>query len=355
MLGHPFVNTSLAIQSLTVGFILGLALKWSFLKSLMGGSYVKSDNVLYGLDHAVLNANVTLGTMWMNMGYWETEKNFPGAARALTLEVLRRAGLDPLSEEPERGAGHQLLAQRRVLDIGFGCGDQILIMAEIPALAEYIGLTTSYPQLQYTQVRLSHLLDCPSETQEQSRFSIFLEDAAEPELWRPEVLTAITRLSFTNHTTNTEAWMLGLDVFYHLKPSREPLFKYAYSHLHGSIAAFDLMLASPGESGAASGWASKLILFLISQLGSMPYTNFITIDEYMAQLVTVGYDSNDIEVTDITEHVFTPLADFLERRDVELQTILGTGIGKFKISKWMFRWFASNGLVRAKIVIARYR
>jgi hypothetical protein len=83
-----------------------------------------------------------------------------------------------------------------------------------------------------------------------------------------------------------------------------------------------------------------------------PLANFITPERYREKLVQVGYQTEHIIVKDVSEHVFTPLATFLEQQDLRLKGI-GLGIGSFSVAKRMFRWWGRTGVVRGVIVVAR--
>jgi hypothetical protein len=83
-----------------------------------------------------------------------------------------------------------------------------------------------------------------------------------------------------------------------------------------------------------------------------PWANFVTPQEYREKLIQAGYQKDAIAITDISEHVFTPLAAFLGEQDRRLKT-LGLGIGSFGVARTMFGWWGRTGVVRGVIVIAK--
>jgi hypothetical protein len=87
-------------------------------------------------------------------------------------------------------------------------------------------------------------------------------------------------------------------------------------------------------------------------LTQTPATNFITKSQYRTQLKAAGYADREIEIKDISEHVFDGLVSFLSQRSLDMK-VIGKGIGAFNVAKWIFSWWARSGVVRGCIVVAR--
>jgi hypothetical protein len=81
-----------------------------------------------------------------------------------------------------------------------------------------------------------------------------------------------------------------------------------------------------------------------------PWANFVTQSEYHRKLREAGYIN--ITIRDVSEHVFGPLATFMEAQDRVLN-VIGYGLGKFHAARLMFGWWARSGVVRGVIVVAR--
>ena len=235
--------------------------------------------------------------------------------------------------------------------MGFGCGDQTIYLSrqafvdpqtsipkpDHPKLGRYAGITLDKKQYYFaTQHLHEHGI-----RSDQYDVRVFCADAAKPSSWSTELLAAVNARMHGH-----EKWVLALDTLYHFSPSRWPIINYAYGNLHASLMAFDLVLA---DDASLFSW---LLLVIICLLSGCPVVNFVTAREYRRQLVSAGYAEEKIEIRDISEHVFEPLTRFLEERERQLGMI-GLGIGGFRVARWMFGWWAKNGVVRAVIVIAR--
>lgn len=252
----------------------------------------------------------------------------------------------------------------RFIDLGFGCGDQSIYLAQLARkirrtgdsatdssrhflLDSYVGLTIVPSQFRFANKRL---LSC-SDTNG-SRFKVFCADAAKPSTWSKDIREAVTGTSTKEHgtdvaptTPNQATWVLALDTLYHFMPSREPIFCHAFGELNASIMAFDLLL-----SDTPSIW-DLILLRLVCFFAATPFSNFLTMTEYKNQLLAAGYDRNRIEIRDISDHVFAGMASFIERRDGELKNI-GMTIGRYRAARKVFKWWARSGIVRGCIVVA---
>jgi hypothetical protein len=110
--------------------------------------------------------------------------------------------------------------------------------------------------------------------------------------------------------------------------------------------AFDLCISPTATL------AQKLTLCILTSLMGAPWANFVTPQAYREKLIVAGYRTEDISITDVSEHVFTPLASFLGEQDRRLE-MLGLGIGSFGVANSMFGWWGSSGVVRGMIVVAK--
>ena len=289
----------------------------------------------------------------------------------------------------------------KLVDLGFGCGDQTIEIAKIyPTLASsYIGLTIDPRQYNFSRQRLSslHLLEDPSlntdtpsnhpnkeeQTEldkysnhqtdllhqrlenhakeingEEKNINLFCADAGRPAKWTDELKEAIVpnlakqlranpQTSSLSILRKQETWILGLDTLYHFSPSRQPIFNHAYQKLQASIMAFDLIF------GEGTTLVERTCLRIIALIMGCPMGNFMTAIEYREQLLKAGYEEDKIEINDISEYVFEGLADYLKRRDEELQGYLGRGLGAYKVFGWVLRWWSRSGIVRGCIIVAK--
>jgi hypothetical protein len=337
--------------------------RWALLRSWR--AHGNGGESMYGLEHGRLHLQVPT-PMWMNMGLWgpaRVSKTLAEACRDLLKAVLDEAGFSSEVGRVESTKGPQ--RRRLLIDLGFGCGDQtIYLMSKSPVRScdqgwweeeghrvhfdEYVGITKDPVQARYALQRVEELRSSgtmvgPDEKEpEQSRVSVFCADAATPASWGTKILDRIERVP----ADDSDRWVLALDTAYHFSPSRWPLIKHAHTQLHASLMAFDLCL-SPNAT-----FTQKLVLRLLTTLMGAPWKNFVTPDDYRCQLIEVGYANDAVKIVDVSEHVFTPLSQYLAAQDAKLKT-LGLGIGKLGVAKSLFGWWGRSGVVRGVIVVAR--
>jgi hypothetical protein len=316
---------------------------------------------IYGLQHGKLHLD-TSTAMWMNMGYWKNAKvstTLSEACSNLLDAVLAEAGF---SSETERAEIEKSTRRKKCLiDLGFGCGDQTVYLVGNAFLASdnvdgslkqhhcvkfdhYVGVTKDPVQARYALERIEQLkrgAELASQKQSPS-IHLYCADAADPSSWNAELHASVQ----TAKDNSEERWVLALDTAYHFSPSRWPMINYVHSELDASFMGFDLCISPTATP------SQKIILRVLTTLMGAPWANFVTPKEYGEKLMQVGYRKDTIIVKDISKHVFTPLAAFLEAQDKRLKT-LGLGLGSFRIAKTMFAWWGRTGAVRAVIVVAR--
>ena len=220
-------------------------------------------------------------------------------------------------------------------------------------IAQYVGITLQQSQYQLARRRLKKFgwLDDNDNFNGDARVrkvQVFCCDAARPAEWNEELqqVTTSPRSNSNGPSEKGDTWVLALDTLYHFQSSREPIFAHAFSTLRASMMAFDLLLADyvPVKD--------RMLLRLVARLSSTPYSNFLTENQYRAQLAEAGYDAKNIEVRDISDRVFLPLTAFLDEHEKQL-TAIGLALGRYEAARWVFRWWGRSGIVRACIVVAR--
>lgn len=235
-----------------------------------------------------------------------------------------------------------------VLDVGFGCGDQTVALAELiqaPSRPQfrYVGLTLNETQRQAAQQRLDASLLSADKKNDNLSIKLFQADAAKPESWDKAITTAVANLS---DKAFSERWFLGLDCLYHFSPSRKPIFKHASQNIDANVMAFDLIL---GDN--TSLWQT-LAVRLLGFVLLCPWQTFLTEAQYREQLVECGYDRGDIEIKDISDHVFAGLAGFLQRQDAALKPY-GISLTGYSAVGRVYDWFDRTRVLKGVIVIGR--
>ncbi|KAJ4341957.1 hypothetical protein N0V95_007053 [Ascochyta clinopodiicola] len=269
-------------------------------------------------------------------------KSMAEACRDLLKLVLAEAGLTKDSKQD---------LPRLLIDVGFGCGEQTIhLMSDKPIrqcdelwwdaedhqvyFNQYIGITQDKSQYQYAQDRVDEFI-CSSVAARVGNTSLFCADAASPTKWNEDLLAALNKAK----SESLETWLLALDSAYHFSPSRWVFIEQAHREFGASFMAFDLCL-SPNATTL-----QKLILRVLTTLMGAPWANFVTPELYRQQLRQTGYNDDFIKIIDISEHVFEPLAGYLDKQDYQLKT-LGLGLGRFKAAKSLFRWWEADVDVR---------
>jgi hypothetical protein len=176
---------------------------------------------------------------------------------------------------------------------------------------------------------------------------IFCADAGNPSSWTGELKESITTLETgAKEELSHSTWLLALDTMYHFRPTRLPLLSYAQKNLQANLMAFDLVMADDIP------WHQKLLLRVMCWLTNAPFANLVSRSEYVNMLVSAGYDRAQIEIRDVTKFCFRGLADFIERQ-AEEGVPYGLKMGKFRVARKMFAWWARGDIVRGLIVVAR--
>ncbi|KAH8811180.1 hypothetical protein F5884DRAFT_267137 [Xylogone sp. PMI_703] len=337
---------------LATGLVI-LLTKRAVKNHLNGKASRKGEKPLYRVDHSILSIPLPPQSMWMNMGFWKDTGDFPTACRALLEEVLKSAQLlqDKVSE-----SNKNIKKTLSIIDLGFGCGDQCLYLKDVldnqgqtrgdnrwsGLLTSYVGITLESAHFHFARERLR-----PKQANTNTGFEIYCADAGRPGSWTSELREAVLlACEANNEKGDHENWLLGLDTLYHFQPSRWPIIEYANKELDASVMAFDLCIA---ENLSIK---QRIALRLMAFFGQSPFANWVTIQEYRERLVAAGYAREKIEIGDISEHVFSPLAGFMKRREIELEQY-GMSIGRYRYAGKMFAWWGRTGVVRGCIVVAK--
>ena len=186
-------------------------------------------------------------------------------------------------------------------DIGFGSGDSLLLQLQHPLLPRpksLTGVTSAATQYHRASERVNHI--------NHSRplpVVLFHGDA----IWRPRSDNT------TPHPLNPASMsqfdsILALDCAYHFS-TRKLFLEQCFARLcpeTGRIALADICFEPKGSVfglHTAFLWAKAL---------SVPSANLVTRSQYCSQLECIGY--NNIQIEDISDHVFPGFIAFLSGR-----------------------------------------
>ncbi|KAI9454004.1 S-adenosyl-L-methionine-dependent methyltransferase [Russula earlei] len=224
-------------------------------------------------------------TEWLNMGLWKDTAVFPEACQALALRLLGAARLKP---------------NGRVLDVGHGSGDSILLQLSHPELAKpslVCGITSLPAHHHRTRERVNSFLSSADAPDKKPNVLLFEGDA----VWRSDD----REHPLSPHFAHEFESIVALDCAYHFD-TREEFLRQSFQRLTpgGCIALADLCFSTPP--------GPMFTLFLSRVLGIMPRSNMVTKEQYVRQMNDVGY--KNIEMEDITPFVFPGFQLFLRRR-----------------------------------------
>ena len=202
---------------------------------------------------------------FINLGYWADAEHhrYDQGATALADRLAEAAALS---------------RAKRVLDVGFGYGDQLLRWLDTSPLETLFGLNLSAPQLQHARALLR----------------------AHPQGERTQLIHgSACALPLADNSVDR---VLALESAFHFSP-RTRFFAQAHRVLEpgGLLALADILLMP----GAKLGWP-------FTSAWRIPEANCIDRIQYADQLRDAGFE--DVQVTSIREHVFDPLLDRLGRR-----------------------------------------
>lgn len=276
----------------------------------------------YDLSERLLNSG---DAYWGNLGYWQSGDDYSAACEGLAHQLARAVNLNKNS---------------RILDVGFGCGDQLLLWLKDYDVHSLSGINYSTSQTQLAQRRLHQLGYIKSSEN----------------IIQGDVAALNNSLTVKNHEINT---VLALDCAYHF-PCRRTFFTDSYEILKNSqkrlvdeasdasIGLTDIVLASSSLS-----WRKRLMLNIMLSLSQIPQKNIVTLAEYKNQLQQAGFDQ--VVSHDISESVFEPFGDWLRSQKTGALYLAGQRSAriKYKVTTAFLAWAYRNNVLRYVVISAK--
>ncbi|KAL8280928.1 hypothetical protein RQP46_006607 [Phenoliferia psychrophenolica] len=138
--------------------------------------------------------------------------------------------------------------------------------------------------------------------------------------------------------------VLSIDAAYHFN-TRDAFLRGAFKSLApgGRLGLTDLVRSND------LGLGSTILLRIICLVSKVPWGNMVVHDEYLARLRQVGF--SDVEVEDVSAHVFLPLATWIRERDAKYGRAFGSEWGGLMGFARVLEWW-SRGSVRFVVVSA---
>ncbi|WP_162851383.1 class I SAM-dependent methyltransferase [Panacagrimonas perspica] len=263
----------------------------------------------HDLSEAALNFESGGRTHWGNLGDWQHARSYPDACAALA---------DRLA------SGLRLDGATRLVDVGFGCGDQILHWIRRYGVRHIAGLNLSHSQTELARRRVV--------------------DSGHPGIadgLQQGSVDALAEWAARTNQAPVDA-IVALDCAYHF-PSRRAFLRQAAQVLRpgGRIALSDLILARPGLP-----LHRRALLGVMGHFSRIPPENLVGRDDYLAQWRDAGLEVEAFE--DITGHVFQPFGAWLERYRASLEPDVAHRIDwkKYRATAAFLRWADRQQVLR---------
>ncbi|KAI1319165.1 hypothetical protein EDD11_004808 [Mortierella claussenii] len=268
-----------------------------------------NQKVMYGLQHAFLNLEIT--GWWFNMGYWDKDRKplmrFQDACKALVEKVTSQLAINKDSH---------------ILDVGFGCGDQDVYIAQLYQPAKITGITIEPIQHHAAQELIGRTVT-PTEIQ------LHIADASK----LPEFLETTPSVFGSTDSRRHFTHVVSIDSAYHYN-TRAQFLKNAAAVLEpetGRLALADMILAKP----APINGLGRFIFNSVFSAMEVPAVNMKTLEAYKRDLIDAGFV--DVEIECIEDRVFSGLAAYIDNQISRLGGLVKPGVN------WTY-WGLSKGL-----------
>lgn len=215
----------------------------------------------------LLSTHNNLGdrTRFLNLGYWESARDYDGACEALADLVADAA---------------KISAEDDVLDVGCGLGDGANRWIETRECRQITAINITASQIEIAKQRFRH---------ERLQFTT----------------ASATSLPFDDASFDK---IIGLESAFHFD-TRDAFFAQAHRVLRpGGL----LTLADPVPTAVQPPLLYRMLSFLGRGFWQTPTANLYQRDEYVRRLEAAGFV--DVQVRDITPHVFAPFKHYAQKR-----------------------------------------
>lgn len=272
----------------------------------------------HDLAERQLNHESGGATAWGNFGDWQTAQTYPAACTALADQLGTRLALS---------------ARSRVMDVGFGCGDQLLHWVRHYGVRQLAGLNLSSSQTDFARQRLA--------------------DAGHPNI-AAALMVGSARDLVPRATAGGQArpdTVIALDCAYHFE-SRTRFLTDAANVLApgGQLGVTDLVLARDTRP-----WRHAAALMFMTRSARIPRANLVTADTYRAQWRQAGFA--EPAFVDISEQVMLPFGDWLRRYKQSLAPALRARINwrKYDATAAFMRWACRERVLRYIVCVGQKR
>ncbi|SMF30047.1 SAM-dependent methyltransferase [Pseudobacteriovorax antillogorgiicola] len=297
------------MMNFALGSLFGFCLFWILSDSFFMFCLRSVTLSLFGksefFDQQEQLLNIEQNSSWANLGYWSNTRSYPQAAKAMAVLLGERCKLN---------------SHDKVIDIGFGNGDQLCLWIEHFQVREVQGFNISESQNALARRRTRAL----------ERVNIF-------------------QGSFQQVPTDTRVdKILALDCAYHFQ-SRETFFSFCHKTLNpeGGIGLVDLTVNLSQVS-----FIEKGMVRLMAAASKIPLENLVDRSTYEKQLS--DHHLELLEWEDISEQVFSPFSQFVAHHHTEFASWSKPDHWfKYRISAWVLQWLYERRLISLAVIIAK--
>lgn len=241
-----------------------------------------------------------------------------------------------------------------ILELGCGCAEAALYLLNNNSdqIASYVGLNINGPQARLCEARLEDWKAGHTEKGATGKvIRAFRADAAQPSTWSKELTDSVNTAMLSNAPSiqgHPNRWLVAIDSMYHFKAGREAILTHGRERFGTSLIAADFIKVD--KLNTFQRW----LLYLTLDGLQIPWKTTLTRQEYIEMLVRCGYDRDSIQITDITEHVFTHYADFMAEKRKRWEEIGGSveAMRPFTFFGWVMRYWGWAGTLRSIVVVA---
>jgi len=245
---------------------------------------------------------------WGNLGYWENTQDYTTACKQLAQKVGDSAALNHESE---------------MMDLGFGCGDQLIFWHQKYGVNSISGVNTSQSQVGLAQKKLR-----------QAKINAFLHH--------------YDHTAIENQPDRSFSHLVAVDSAYFFD-DRDQWFKQAHRVLkpEGRLVMTDLIMPSqPGD------FLQEFIMRSLLWLCGIPRENIISLDTYKQQLSEASFQS--IETEDISDTVLTGFAEWLPKYRQQYEGLQSLPIWqKYQTTGQILSWLRKHDLLRCYLITAQ--
>lgn len=220
-----------------------------------------------------------------------------------------------------------------LLDVGYGCGDQMLLWLKELKPSSIIGITNEENQYFEAQKKLD---------------ALNFEDKKKVELFCGDAITTLANLLSKQPFQVDHIFVL--DAIYHFNTRSKFLCQSRnILKVGGRITFTDVALTTCWNSYPPF---IKLFLRLFARIVQIPFQNLICLSDYELHLKEVGFQ--DIEIECIEQDVWGGFILFLDQHSKYFKEILPNSTWRpYHFIRWLLQYILKNFILHYVIITAR--